>query len=444
MRKVILCVIIIAEMLLLSLSAFAFENISDDDIKELFLRASWARAWWDGDSDMDNENEVKGLTRIKYPDNVAQMIELKDAHGKTEKGKYYIVPFEEINTKGKMRSYLMRFFTPETVDRIMKKEMPFIEGENGYLYKFPGYVRQFSGVTVYEPSDYEIISKTDKKIVLRVFANKSEYPDKYYDYTLAKNGSGDWIFSKYVNYRFLISQNANVTADDLYEILDCADRAVTWTLPDGGPDFSETYGVDETDSFTVTHTVNIDGKEVEREYIFKRVKSEFGSKADLIAYFGKYMSRDAAIEYIDTAFDGKTVFKERDGKLYFNSDNATLYTYKMSKDTDHYEIIKNEGERIILRYYPCYTEEANRYNYTMNRDLYYDYIFEFNANTGYIVINPVPTLIIYQGTDAINSFKEDLTRSNPVTSDSAVYITAAAGVIALCCAIVCKKKLCKV
>ncbi len=429
-------------MLLLSLSAFAADNLSDDDIKDLFLRASWARAWWDGDSDMDRENEVKGLTRIEYPDNVTPMIEVEEERGGLQKGKYYIVPFEEINTKDKMRSYLLRFFASGTVDRVMKKEMPFIEGENGYLYKFPGYIRQYSGVAVYEPSDYEVISKTNKKIVLRVFANKPEYPDKYYDYTLEKNGKGDWIFTKYVNYRFLISQMADVTADDLFEILDCADRAVTWTLPDGCPDFIETYSVDETDSFTVTHTVSLDGKEVERDYIFKRVKSEFGSKADLIAYFGKYMSLNAAIGYIDTVFDGETAFKERDGKLYFNSDNATLYTYKTSKDTDRYEIIKDEGERITLRYYPRYTEEPGRHDYTMNRDLYYDYIFEFSANTGYIVVNPVPTLAVYKGdADLLKRFEKYSGYSNPSTADASVYITAAAGLIALCCAVICKKKI---
>ena len=36
------------------------------------------------------------------------------------------------------------------------------------------------------------------------------------------------------------------------------------------------------------------------------------------------------------------------------------------------------------------------------------------------------------------------TTSNPATQDSIIYITAAAGVIALCCAVVCKKKLRKV
>ena len=227
----------------------------------------------------------------------------------------------------------------------------------------------------------------------------------------------------------------SISADELFSVLDQADRAVSWTLNDGSPDFYEMYGVDKTDGFIINHT----------EYY--RVKSGFASISELKSYFCNFMTPETADIYINLNrrnSSQKPGFIEHEGKLYYASEDATLYTYETSRETDHYEIIKGEGDRIVLRYYPCYEDAPNRYNYNMDKGLYYDYEFVLNADGKYIVTNMVPTLIVYQGTDAINSFRKDLTRSNPITSDSAVYITAAAGVIALCLAVVYKKKLKKV
>ncbi|MBR6922460.1 MAG: hypothetical protein IKH51_09715 [Clostridia bacterium] len=209
MKRIIPFVLIL--IFAFSLNSTAAKNITDEEIKERFLHAAWAYAWWYGDSDMDVENELNGLTRIEYPSDVENFIEVQTDGIYTYK--FYIVPFEEINTKEKMKNYLLSYFSPETVDEIMKKDMPFKEGENGYLYKMPGYVRQLSGPQVYEPSDYEIISKTDKKIVLRVYPDKKNYPDKYYDYKFEKNDNGDFVLTNYICYRYILNMENPQTSD---------------------------------------------------------------------------------------------------------------------------------------------------------------------------------------------------------------------------------------
>ena len=215
-KKVFAAIIIFAEMLILSIHGAAERELSEENIEDYFLQASWACAWWEGDSDMCEEDETKWLTRIEYPEDVAQSIKIESQNTDVytaENGIYYIVPFEEVNTKEKMRAYLLQFFTAEKVDELMNKDMPFQEGENGYLYKFPGYIRQLNGIQVRKPSDYKIISKTDKEIVLRVYLNKSKYPDKYYDYKLEKNKEGNWIFTDYINYRFILGMDNPLTSD---------------------------------------------------------------------------------------------------------------------------------------------------------------------------------------------------------------------------------------
>ena len=212
MRRIISATLIM--FFVFTLNAFAVKDMTDEEIKEHFLHAAWAYAWWCGDSDMDQENELNGMTRIEYPSDVENFIEVqKISDGETFTDKFYIVPFEEINTKEKMRNYLLTFFSSEKVDEIMKNDMPFKEGKNGYLYKLPGYVRQLSGPQVYEPADYEVISRTNKTIVLRVYPDKTRYSDKYYDYKLEKNDNGAFVFTNYISYREILSIENPQTAD---------------------------------------------------------------------------------------------------------------------------------------------------------------------------------------------------------------------------------------
>ncbi len=74
-------------------------------------------------------------------------------------------------------------------------------------------------------------------------------------------------------------------ADELFEILDQADRAATWTTADGGPDFEELYGTVDDDRY-------IDPDDEDNEY--RRVKSGFGSISELKSYFSRYMSEELA------------------------------------------------------------------------------------------------------------------------------------------------------
>lgn len=191
----------------------ADRDLTEESIWDLFMLASEANDWCDGDSDMISEDETRGLTRIQCPDGVSPYIEDYTGTVSTKKERFELVPFEECCTKAKMKSYLMRFFTEEKADEIMDKDMPFREGDNGYLYIFHRGIRWLPGIYISEPSDHEIVSKTDKRIVLRVFPLKSEYPDEYYDYVLEKNADGNWIFTNYINFRYIIDQDNPDTPD---------------------------------------------------------------------------------------------------------------------------------------------------------------------------------------------------------------------------------------
>ena len=223
-------------------------------------------------------------------------------------------------------------------------------------------------------------------------------------------------------------------ADELFEILDQADRAATWTTSVGGPDFEELYGTVDDDRY-------IDPDDEDNEY--RRVRSGFGSISELKSYFSRYMSEELAEKYLTLPLNRheSRAFIEHDGKLYYTWGNGTLGSYNTSRETDYYEIIKNSKDRVTLRYYPCYEERDNTYNYTMDKDLYYDYEFEKNGEGKYVVTNLIPTYAVYSGREKMNKYIEKLDIKNPSTSDSSVYITAAAGLIALCCAVAIKKKI---
>lgn len=55
MKRIISFVLIL--IFAFSLNSTAAKDITDEEIKERFLHAAWAYAWWYGDSDMDVENE---------------------------------------------------------------------------------------------------------------------------------------------------------------------------------------------------------------------------------------------------------------------------------------------------------------------------------------------------------------------------------------------------
>ena len=127
--------------------------------------------------------------------------------------------------------------------------------------------------------------------------------------------------------------------------------------------------------------------------------------------------------------------REINGLLYdFGRYGDPYGAYFIESD---FSMIGDSRATLSLKYRsdsPRDTEPEGNYEYEI-----FDYIFTLEKGT-----DEVWRFINY------TSIYDDIQMSmnpalielyNPQTSDSVIYITAAAGVIALCCAIVCKKKI---
>ena len=180
-----------------------------------------------------------------------------------------------------------------------------------------------------------------------------------------------------------------------------------------------------------------------------------GGKKEITALFEEVFTPDMAKKAVNNSnlmFDGDTaylpsvvaqshyhpvlnyLYGTANSPLY-GYDLQTLQKYGCVEFKDRIRIIPQSGGRIKLEFdYYEFVDEGKLETFTSS-------VTAEKTNNGYRVCEPGG---YYFRSDpyADNGYRKYMLQNPgiPQTSDSAVYITAAAGVIALCCAVICKKK----
>ena len=175
--------------------------------------------------------------------------------------------------------------------------------------------------------------------------------------------------------------------------------------------------------------------DTEGKFRYKLIEiEELNTKEKMKAFLMTVFSESAANEILckKCRYDGVDYFVEKDGYLYVPDPafitGAGDNRYGGYTGREFKVIEENEG-RITVRmtFTPI---DGNSDFKECDYKITYDYIL-IDHNGNWVFENFITMRDLYLQS----------TVTSPGTSDSAVYITAAAGVIALCCAIVCKKKI---
>ena len=181
-----------------------------------------------------------------------------------------------------------------------------------------------------------------------------------------------------------------------------------------------------------------------------------GGKKEITALFEEVFTPDMAQKAVNNSnlmFDGDTAYLPSDVaqahylpvlNYLYGTANSPLYGYDIQilqkygcvEFKDRIRIIPQSGGKIKLEFdYYEFVDEGKLETFTTS-------VMAVKTNKGYRVCEPGG---YYFRSDpyADNGYRKYMLQNPgiPQTSDSAVYITAAAGVIALCLAVVCKKKI---
>ena len=213
---------------------------------------------------------------------------------------------------------------------------------------------------------------------------------------------------------FIHTHAGNITTNDIYRFLNTASETAGWF---NGSSYN---GIEYIDDNIL---VGNDGIE------FAPVKGEMNTFEKLQNKIESVFSRDLfSLElkdgYVNPITDMRhsTSFFVSEGTLYYRKDfNHTAQRIQdiYSESNSTVEIIKDNG--------------------TVLEFLFTASFFDMGKTRSY-VYKMVKTDDTYVFTDFVLP-TEIKSQTNPRSSDSAVYITAAAGVIALCCALIINKKI---
>ncbi len=174
-------------------------------------------------------------------------------------------------------------------------------------------------------------------------------------------------------------------------------------------DKNYTFGTDDEKQYTFV----IAGQE--RYYLNTKMTSD-----QMYSLLHEYFSDNIISEITSYKRDGEnTRFIERDGLIYYDIFDYPLFVGEYP--VKEFTIKSASNDRIVLSMKISRYDKAATYDYIIEKEDDGKWRFTKYHYSNDIIIR--------------------LEMNNPVTSDSAVYITAAAGVIALCCAVICKKKI---
>ena len=181
-----------------------------------------------------------------------------------------------------------------------------------------------------------------------------------------------------------------------------------------------------------------------------------GGKKEITALFEEVFTPDMAQKAVNNSnlmFDGDTAYLPSDVaqshyhpvlNYLYGTANSPLYGYDLQilqkygcvEFKDRIRIVPQSGGKIKLEFdYYEFVDEGKLETFTSS-------VMVEKTNNGYRVCEP-DGYYFRSDSYADNGFRKYMLQNPgiPQTSDSAVYITAAAGVIALCLAVVCKKRL---
>ena len=192
---------------------------------------------------------------------------------------------------------------------------------------------------------------------------------------------------------------------DIMEFFDKAEEISGTYYCDKNYDF----GTDDKNQYTFI----TDGQE--RYYLNTKMTTD-----QMYSLLHEYFSDSVIYEITSYKRDGVTSrFIEHEGLVYYDLYDYPLFVGEYPQK--EFKIKSVSDNKIVL------SMKISRYDKTAN----YDYVIEKESDSEWRF-----TKYHYSNDIIIR-----LEMNNPVTSDSAVYITAAAGLIALCCAVICKKKI---
>ena len=174
------------------------------------------------------------------------------------------------------------------------------------------------------------------------------------------------------------------------------------------------------------------------------------TRSELYGILRSVFSKEISDYYFENVFKiklreedgGALKFVEKDGMIFDCGYlyGAQLYGYNRRPNVKSFNMAGKDKASLIV--------ECTMYDYTHGKGdpvfntFDYEFILEKESNGRWVFSKYIP-LADYDYINKLPKSERYYPENwlNPNTSDSAVYITAAAGVIALCCAIVCKKKI---
>ncbi|MBQ1846454.1 MAG: hypothetical protein II135_00475 [Clostridia bacterium] len=216
---------------MLSLSAFAEESISLDAITEKYKEAENVFRWFEygfnehdfiGSDPVFKDREYHECRPWETNDSISAYFDTEAEF------RYELVEIEELNTKEKMKAFLMTVFSASAADEILSKkcrydDVDYFVEKDGYLYvPDPAFItaagdNRYGG---YHDKELKLIEEKEGSITVRMtftpLDGNSDFKEcDYritYDYILIKQ-NGIWVFENFITMRDLYLQSIVMPPD---------------------------------------------------------------------------------------------------------------------------------------------------------------------------------------------------------------------------------------